>query len=75
MCSAPSETGEVSEMYRIYIQYRDVRLWLLDWIVSVGMDHPQFTTSWDCAMTFERFGAALEYHGRLKALGYEPHIA
>ena len=61
-------------MYRIYIQDRDVRLYLMDWIISVGMDHPQFTTTRDHAMTFERFEDALKYHKRLKALEFEPHI-
>ena len=61
-------------MYRIYIQDRDVRLYLMDWIVSIGMDHPQFTTRHDHAMTFPRFDVALQYRNRLKALGYEPHI-
>lgn len=61
-------------MYRIYIQDRDIRMWLLDWIVSIGIDHPQFSTRRDHAMTFRRFDIALEYHRRLKALGYEPHI-
>ena len=61
-------------MYRIYIQDRDVRLWLLDWIVSIGIDHPQFTTTYDYAMTFTSFDIALRYHRKLKALGYTPHI-
>ena len=61
-------------MYRIYIDDRDVRLYLLDWFVSIGMDHPQFTTKRDYAMRFDRFDSAFRYHERLTKLGYTPHI-
>ena len=61
-------------MYRIYIQDRDVRLYLMDWIVSIGIDHPQFTTKYDYAMAFKKLDIAMKYHDRLVSLGYEPHI-
>lgn len=61
-------------MYRIYIQDRESRLWLLDWIVSIGMDHPQFTANRENAMKFDRFEAAMKYHRCLTNLGYTPHI-
>ena len=61
-------------MYRIYIQDREARLWLMDWIISIGIDHPLFTTKWDYSMKFREFKKALMYHGRLKEMGYEAHI-
>ena len=61
-------------MYRIYIQDRGIRLWLLDWIISDGLEHLHFSTNHDLAMIFPRFNDALHFHTRLRALGYEPHI-
>lgn len=61
-------------MYRIAIWDKGMQLYLMDWIVCIGMDHPQFTARWDGAMIFGRFDAALKYHRQLKAMGYDPHI-
>ena len=61
-------------MYRICIEDREMRLWLLDWIVLEDVDHPQFTAMVDIAMTFHSFDAALRYSRRLRTLGYRPHI-
>lgn len=61
-------------MYRIYIEDREVRLYLMDWFVSIGVDHPQFTTKRDYAMLFVRFNAALRYHERPRKAGiYAAH--
>jgi len=58
-------------MYRLYVVERGEKMWLMDWIVAENIDHPQFTSKRDLAMTFERFDACLRYHRKLKTLGYE----
>lgn len=61
-------------MYRIYIQDGTLRLYMVDWIAADGMEHPQFSTSYEYAMRFRRFNDALEYHRKMKVMKYDVHI-
>lgn len=57
-------------MYCIYFEEAESRFYLMDWIVSSGIDNPQFCTKRDYAMRFQRFDVTLRYLNRLRALGY-----
>ena len=59
---------------RISIEDPSGPLWLIDWIVAEGLDHPQFSPNILDAMSFDRLRQALPYLKRLKELGYKPHV-
>lgn len=59
---------------RIYVENPGGILWLCDWIVAAGMDHPQFTDNVLYAMRFDRLRQTMPYVMRLKEMGYAPHV-
>lgn len=61
-------------LFHVYILDRGERMYLMDWIVEDGIDHPCFTTIRDRAMCFTRFDGANAYRKRLLRMHYQAHV-